>query len=353
MTSSSPSAASGSQDGHILTYPGVLPQGRAKKLIHVNGVMSTPDKQHRDLEALAWMTVEAPLDIIGVHNSTQGFQNDMLECLLGKAELFGTWESRRTEAVQKRLRAYAALVEQLLEMQPLPLDCDILQQIQSQSSALSLPQAIANQLGFDFSLLKRLPLLNSMNLEDLSLYLYGNFPAGAPRAILRLAYEIIQAIRQGTEVMVMAHSQGTIISALAFHIVEQFFGGYAKWVSALHFIGYGPVIVFEDLPVPMRSRAILLQHREDLVAESLSNFRNTDLLNNVQTQLQKLLENADKLAQIIRRDSHHSASHYLGLTPEASSQQSAQLLQQWLTQPWSNAMFRSLCFSRIVLETKN
>ena len=54
-------------DGQVLTYEKSPPQGRARKIIHVNGVMSPMAKQKRDLEALVWLTMEAPLDAIAVH----------------------------------------------------------------------------------------------------------------------------------------------------------------------------------------------------------------------------------------------------------------------------------------------
>ena len=340
-------------DGQVLTYEKSPPQGRARKIIHVNGVMSPMAKQKRDLEALVWLTMEAPLDAIAVHNSTQGFQNDIVECLLGKAELYSTWGGRNPADSKQRFRGYADLLRPLIEQKLAP-DCDMLQVIQSKAAnALAVPQAIANRFGFDFSLLQRLPALKSMNIGELSSYLYGNYPAGAPRATLRLAYEMIQALRQGTEVFVIAHSQGTIIAAIAFHIAAQFFNQASDWNRALRFIGYGPVIVFEDLPSEMRLQSVLIQHREDLVAESFSNFRNVDLWNDLQAQLQKVLENVNKLTKLIQSDSHHSASHYLGLTTEPSSKQSAQLLQQLLTLSWNSPLIQSMGCSRLILENKD
>ena len=112
------------------------------------------------------------------------------------------------------------------------------------------------------------------------------------------------------------------------------------------------MIVFEDLPVEMRLQSVLIQHREDLVAESFSNFRNVDLWNDLQAQLQKVLENVNKLTKLIQSDSHHSASHYLGLTTEPSSKQSAQLLQQLLTLSWNSPMIQSMGCSRLILENK-
>ena len=239
-------------DGLLLTYDKALPQGRARKLIHVNGVMSPVSKQQRDLEALVWLTMDTPLDAIAIHNSTQGFQNDIVESLLGKAELYSTWGGRNPQAAIQRFQAYADLLRPVIELKLSP-DSDMVQVVQAQSeSALAIPQAIATRFGFDFSLLQRLPALKSMDLGELSSYLYGNYPAGAPRATLRLAYEMIQALNRGTEVFVIAHSQGTIIAAIAFHIAAQFFHQSPDWNRALHFVGYGPVIVFEDLPPEMR-----------------------------------------------------------------------------------------------------
>ena len=339
-------------DGQILTDDQFPPLGRSKKLIHVNGVMSPVEKQQRDLEALVWLTVDAPLDAIAVHNSTQGFQNDIVESLLGKAELYGTWSGKNHEDATQRFRSYADLLRSIIE-QPLPSDCDILKIIQSEpSTALAMPQAIANRFGFDFGLLQRLPALKSMNIGELSSYLYGNYPAGAPRAALRLAYEIIQALKQGTEVFVIAHSQGTIIAAIAFHIAAHFFDRVPEWSRSLRFIGYGPVIVFEDLPTEMQTRTVLIQHREDLVSESFSNFRNVDLWSDIQVQLQKVMENVNQLTKLIQNDSHHSASHYLGLTSEHSSKQSAQLIQQLLTLSWNAPIIQGIGFSRVILENK-
>ena len=102
-------------DGQVLTYEKYQPQGRAKKIIHVNGVMSPIAKQKRDLEALVWLTMETPLDAIAVHNSTQGFQNDIAESLLGKAELYSTWGGRNPQDSIQRFRAYADLLRPVIE----------------------------------------------------------------------------------------------------------------------------------------------------------------------------------------------------------------------------------------------
>jgi len=339
-------------DGQVLTYDKFPPLGRAKKLIHVNGVLSPVEKQQRDLEALVGLTMDAPLDAIAVHNSTQGFQNDIAESLLGKAELYSTWGGRNSAGAIQRFQSYADFLREIIE-QPLTPDADILAVLQPQkSSALVAPQAIANRLGFDFGLLQRLPALKSMNIGELSSYLYGNYPAGAPRSTLRLAYEIIQALNQGTEVFVIAHSQGTIIAAIAFHIAAHFFNQAPDWNRALHFIGYGPVIVFEDLPAEMRVQSILLQHRADLVSESFSNFRIFDLWSDMQSQHQQVMENVNKPPQLVHRYSHHSASHYLGLNAAPSSKQSAQLIQQLLTLSWNAPIIQSMGFSRVIFENK-
>ena len=113
------------------------------------------------------------------------------------------------------------------------------------------------------------------------------------------------------------------------------------------------MIVFEDLPQEMRSQTLFLQHREDLVAESFSNFRNMGFWSDLQAQLQKVIENVNQLTQLIQNDSHHSASHYLGLSDEASSKQSAQLIEQLLTLSWNNPVLQSMTYSRLILENKD
>ncbi len=216
-------------DGHVLTDGAAPPQGRAKKLIHVNGIMSPPAKQLRDLEALVWLTLDNPLDVMGIHNSTQGFQTDILESLLGKAELYRLWPQHQNTEAQGRLKTYAVLLKQLID-HPLEPNSDILKVLETQASGtITLPTALAERFGLDLGLIQRLPLLEAMNLGELTTHLYGNYPAGAPRVTLRLAYELIRAIRAGQEVYVVAHSQGTIIAALAFQIVAAFFDGYDKW----------------------------------------------------------------------------------------------------------------------------
>jgi hypothetical protein len=330
------------QDGRLVTYDAALPTGRTKRIFHVNGVASDIFTQQRDLEALVWMTLEQPFDITGIHNSTQGIQSDLTESLLGKAELYRFWPEHQVSSSRKRLEGYAALLKVLCE-QTLPADADIL---------TCLPQRPKNGLVFDSSLFRRLTSLQSMGWEDLENHLYGAYPAGAPRPTLRLAYEVANAIRAGAEVFVVAHSQGLIITALALHIVHQFFGDYPKWTQTLRVIGYGPAIMVEDLPIPVRSQTVLVQHRQDLVAESFSNMRNVNLWSNLQNQARNLVDRAESLLQIIGIDSHHSASLYLGLTGDPVGERSAKLLQQLLLARWdSEPLIQSLRSTRIILET--
>jgi hypothetical protein len=330
------------QDGRLVTYEAALPIGRPKRILHVNGVASDVFTQRRDLEALVWLTLEQPFDIVGIHNSTQGLQADLTESLLGKAELYRFWPEHQTNGSQKRLYSYAELLRSLCD-QSIPPDADIL---------TWLPSRPTVGLALNSSLLRQLASLQSMGWEDLETYLYGVYPAGAPRPTLRLAYEVVNAIRSGAEVFVVAHSQGLIITALALHIVQQFFGDYPKWAQTLRIIGYGPAIMVEDLPIPARSQTILLQHRQDLVAESFSNLRNVNLWSNLQNQARNLMDRADSLLQIIGTDSHHSASLYLGLTGNVVDNRSAQLLQQLLLAHWeTDPLIQSLRSTRIILET--
>jgi hypothetical protein len=343
------------QDGHLLIYDLAPPQGRVQQIIHVNGVLSDVGKQLRDLETLTWLTVDQPMDIIGVHNSTHGIYTDCMESILGRAELFRTWAQNRPRdpGEDSRLNNYGRCVQQLVDLD-LPHDCDILQAISTSSSRATTgvkqwAGGIAAQLGFDLSCVKT-PLLQSMGNSELLAYLYGDYPAGAPRPTLRLAYEIIRAMRQGAQVYVVAHSQGTIIAALAFHLLERFFADYQKWTESLHFIGYGPAILLADLPLVIRDRTILIQARTDSVAESFSNWRQTAPWSNLQSQLKKLAENAEQLVQLVNADSHHSASHYLGLQGNPAGLQAAALLQQLLLQSWETPLIKPLCHTRIILE---
>ncbi len=329
------------QDGYLLTYEANPPIGRPKRILHVNGVASDVATQLRDLEALVWLTLEQPFDVLGIHNSTQGIRADLTESLLGKTELYRFWPEHKTNSSKQRLNNYAELLRSLLD-QTIPPDIDILSLVKPRSNGLSL----------DMDLVRRLTNLPNMSWDDFETKLYGAYPAGAPRPTLRLAHEIVTAIRSGAEVFVVAHSQGLIIAALALHIVQQFFGDYPKWTQTLRLIGYGPAIMFEDLPPAVRSQTILLQHREDVVAESFSNIRNMSLWNNLQNQARNVIERADGLLQIIGTDSHHSASLYLGLTGDPVGDRSAALIQQLLLGDWDNSrLIQSLRSTRIILET--
>ncbi len=330
------------QDGHLILYDAALPQGKSKRIFHVNGVASDVAKQRRDLEALVWLTLERPFDVVGIHNSTQGIQADLTESLLGKAELYRFWPQHKTVSSQKRLLSYADVLRSLCD-QSLPPDADILTATKTPTKGLP---------SLDMDLLRRLTSLQTLSWDDLETTLYGTYPAGAPRPTLRLAYEIVNAIRTGAETYIVAHSQGLIITALALHIVQQFFGDYPKWTQTLRIIGYGPAIMFEDLPAPARSQTILIQHRQDQVAESFSNLRNVNLWSNLQNQARNLIDRADSLIQIIGADSHHSASVYLGLTGDPVGDRSAKLIQQLLLSDWEHdPVVQSLRSTRIILET--
>jgi hypothetical protein len=328
-------------DGHVVFYDAAPPLGRSKRILHVNGVASDVEKQRRDLEALVWLTLECPFDVVGIHNSTQGIQADLTESLLGKAELYRFWPEHKVASSQKRLLNYADVLRSLCD-QSLAPDADIL-------AAAKVPSRGLPSL--DMDLLRRLTSLQSLSWDELETKLYGAYPAGAPRPTMRLAYEIVTALRAGAEVYVVAHSQGLIITALALHIVQQFFGTYSKWVQTLRIVGYGPAIMFEDLPAPARSQTILIQHRQDQVAESFSNLRNVNLWNNLQNQARNLIERADSLIQIIGTDSHHSASLYLGLTGDPAGDRSAKLIQQLLLGNWDDdPVIQSLRSTRIIIE---
>lgn len=337
------------QDGHLIFYGSTFPQGLPKTVLHVNGVASDVAKQQQALEALVWMTVDHPLDIVGVHNSTQGLQADLLESALGKAELVQCWPNRQGQAQRQRLQGYGAALMPLLD-QDLAPDIDILAAIGQGQPSLTVQPGGA--LGaFDVGLLRQLPFLQNMNWPEFERFFYGSYPAGAPRPTLRLAYEILRGIRAGTEVMVVAHSQGTIVAALALHIVACCCGETRGWADKLRLIGYGPAIMVEDLPVAMRSQTILVQHRQDLVAETFSNQRNVDLWTNLQNQAKVLLDQANEIFQLVNRDSHHSASLYLGLTADPTGKQSAQLLQGLLTENWdTQPLIQALRSHRIILE---
>lgn len=337
-------------DGHVIYYPAAYPVGRKKLIIHVNGVNSPSENQLRDLEALTWLTLDHPFDVIGVHNSTQGFKADILESLLGKAELFRFWSEHQNLDSQVRLQGYANMLA-AISTHDLAPDTDILQEVQR----IQGPQASRNngsvQLSFHLDLLRQLPFLQKMGWPEFESYFYGAYPAGTPRATLRLAYELIRGIKAGSEIYVVAHSQGMIIAALAFHILHQFFGKYDKWTEATRLIGYGPVIMFEDLPPKLRWQTVMIQHRQDLVAESLSDVRNINLWSNIQTQLKNVLNRAEELSHLVNTDSHHSASYYLGIIGGKDSDRSAQLISLLLSEDWETSpTVQVLRASRIVIE---
>jgi hypothetical protein len=340
-------------DGHLVFYPPAPLQGRSKLLLHVNGVTTSHAHQVRDLEALVWLAVEQPLDVVGIHNSTEGFRADLLESLLAKGELFRFWPEQRNAESESRLQGYADLLTQLMGLELAP-DEDILNRLELSSPAM-VPQVFGGKSSsgsfFDLDLVRRLPLVQKMGWQDFENYFYGRYPAGAPRPTLRLAYEILKGLRAGAEIFIVAHSQGMIIAALAFHILEKFFGDSVSWAKKLRFIGYGPVILFADLPLCMRSQTVMIQHRQDLVAESLSNLRNLGFWGNLQNQIKNVFDNYEGLIRSLNNDSHHSASLYLGLLSQAAGERSAKLIQLLLTQDWQHsALVQSLRASRIIIE---
>lgn len=340
------------QDGHLLVYPPAQPIGRAKRLLHINGVTSSVERQVQDLETLVWLTLDRPLDILGVHNSTAGYRNDLLEAMMGKAELAQFWPERLSRQSDQRLQNCADLLKMLCDSTLSP-DADILAELQQQRQTLALTVGEAAQkLPFDLDIVRRLPFLQNMAWNDFEAYLYGNYPAGAPRPTLRLAYEVVQGLRAGAEIFILAHSQGSIIAALALHILQRFFAPYVKWVEAVHCIFYGPAVMIDDLPPLLRSRTILIQHRQDLVAEAFSNLRHVDLWSNLQNQVKSLLDRADAIVELAQEDSFHTARHYLGQLDTPDSKKAAQLLQALLTEDWqTNPLLKSLGSTRIILES--
>jgi len=341
------------QDGHLLVYPAAPPIGRAQRLLHVNGVTSSVEKQLQDLETLVWLTLDRPLDIVGIHNSTSGYRGDLLESMMGKAELAQLWPDRMSPENDQRLQKYADMLKLLCDT-TLPPDVDILAELQQQRQDLAITLGeSAPQLPFDLSMVRRLPFLQNMAWEDFEAYLYGSYLAGAPRPTLRLAYEVVQSIRAGSEVFILAHSQGSIIAALALHILQRFFAPYTQWVETLHCIFYGPAVMVEDLPVLIRPQTILIQHRQDLVAEAFSNIRHVDLWTNLQNQIKSLMERADAIFELSQEDSCHTARHYLGQLETPDSKQAAQLLQHLLIENWrTNPVLQSLGSTRIILESQ-
>jgi hypothetical protein len=336
-------------DGQLIYYPAAHPIGREKLLIHVNGVTSSHANQLRDLEALVWLTIDHPFDVIGIHNSTEGFRTDILESLVGKAELFRFWPQQQNPDSQARLQGYAEMLAAISPHDLAP-DTDILQEIQRIQSPQGSGSGSSKSF-FDLELLRQLPSLQKMGWREFESYFYGAYPAGAPRATLRLAYELLRGIKAGSEIFVVTHSQGMIIAAIAFHILRQFFGDYDKWTETIRLIGYGPVIMFEDLPPRLRWQTVMIQHRQDLVAESLSNVRNINLWSNIQVQLKNVLDRAEELARLVNTDSHHSASYYLGIRGGKDSDRSAQLISLLLNENWETSpTIQSLRASRIVIE---
>ncbi|URR34542.1 hypothetical protein NBE99_07760 [Thermosynechococcus sp. HN-54] len=335
-------------DGTIILPDTPLGAPLRRRLLHVNGVGSDRAKQLRDLNRLAALTAAHPLEIRGIHNQTHGFQADLLESFLGKAELYHFWpENPAPDPAKDRRYDYAKLLGQLVN-KDLADDADILaiaQPSQLQQRPLSLNSAA------DLTKLLDLSFLQKLGWGDFVQYLYGVFPVGAPRPTLRLAYEIVKGLQTGAELYLVAHSQGLIITALACHIVRQLLLPQTKWMETVHLIGYGPAIFFADLPPELQPRTILIQHRQDVVAETLSNLRNVDLWSNLQTQMEKVMHYANDLLQVTGQDSHHSASFYLGLQDSPSSRRSVELIQILLTQSWSaTPSLAVLKGTRVILE---
>ncbi len=323
--------------------------GRRRLLLHVNGMVSDQDKQLRDLNQLATLSQANPLDIFGIHNQTHGFEADLLESLLGKAELYRYWPGQITPEAQQRLQDYGQLLKALC-VQDLAPNADVGNLAKSLlSGKLALPISDDPLLGLKSIL--QLPMIQKMGWLEFAKYIYGNLPPGAPRPTLRLAYEILRGIKAGAEIYLVAHSQGLIITALACRMVEQVLTSAAKWTEMIRIIGYGPVILWADLPAALHGQTILIQHRQDLVAESLSNMRQMGVWNNVQAQLQNILNNTDGLFKSMEQDSHHTASNYLGLQDNPTSQRSRQLIQLLLTENWQTSPWiQALRNNRIILE---
>ncbi len=337
-------------DGYLLSCPQAPAVGRRRLLLHVNGMSSGLDKQNRDLNQLAQLTQANPLDIYGIHNQTHGFEADLLESLLGKAELYRYWPGQNTATSQQRLQAYGQLLN-FLCIQDLAPDADIVAIAKTQ-----LPGKLALPLSDDnldsLRAVLKLPFIEKMAWGEFTNYIYGSLPPGAPRPTLRLAYEILRGIQAGSEIFIVAHSQGLIISALACRIVEQVLSGATKWAEMVRIIGYGPVILWADLPEVLHPQTVLIQNRQDVVAESLSNMRQMGVWNNVQAQLQNILSNSDGLFKAMESDSHHTASNYLGLQDTPSSHRSSQLIQLLLTENWQTSPWiQALRSNRMILET--
>ncbi|MDR7993317.1 hypothetical protein [Thermosynechococcus sp. TG252] len=335
-------------DGTIILPGNPLSVPLRRRLLHVNGIGSDAAKQRRDLNRLAELTATYPLEIRGIHNQTHGFQADLLESFLGKAELYRFWlQTPAPHPSKDRRYEYAKLLSQLVS-KDLADDADIL--AIAQPSQLQQRPLDINSTA-DLTKLLDLSFLQKLGWGDFVQYLYGAFPAGAPRPTLRLAYEIVKGLQAGAELYLVAHSQGLIITALACHIVRQLLLPQTKWMEMVHLIGYGPAIFFADLPPELQPRTILIQHRQDVVAETLSNLRNVDLWTNLQTQMEKAIHYADDLLKVLGQDSHHSASFYLGLQDSPSSRRSAELIQILLTQSWTaTPSLAVLGGTRLILE---
>jgi len=306
-------------DGEVLELnPGAV---RSRLILHINGVTAGVDNHQRDLQALQRMAPTA--HIRGVHNASVGWQTDVLESILGRSEL---WQYQQdTGETQQRLAGYSQLLQELLRCPDLPPTADLHQY---------LPHAAPGTGLLDGELLRQLPFINQLTWQDLLKYLYGDYPAGASCATLRLAYELAQGIHAGVPVLVVAHSQGLIITALATHILGHFFGAYTRWQEQVFILGYGPVILLEELPPGLRGQTILIQDRHDLVAEAFSNMRYTDFWNVLQTQFWRTIQRLNQLPQLARPDSQHSASYYLGLLGTPASRRSGQLVQYFVSQEW-------------------
>lgn len=312
--------------------------GRNRLILHINGVTSTADKQQRDIQALQRMAPDA--HVRGVHNASQDWQSDLLESILGRSEL---WQYQQPNAAAaQRLATYSRLLQQLLNQPALPPDANLRDY---------LPEATTGSGLLDEDLLRQLPFIAQLTWPDFLQYLYGDYPAGASCATLRLAYELAQGIHAGVPILVTAHSQGLIITGLATHILTRFFGDYTRWQEQIHILGYGPVILLEELPAGLRGQTILIQDRHDLVAETFSNMRYTDVWHLLQTQVWRTIQRLHQLPQLARPDSHHSAGYYLGLLDTPASCRAGQLMQYFVSQEWhSNPVIQRFRGIRFILE---
>lgn len=113
-------------DGTIILPDNPLSVPLRRRLLHVNGIGSDAAKQLRDLNRLAELTATYPLEVRGIHNQTHGFQADLLESFLGKAELYRFWpQTPAPDPSKDRRYEYAKLLGQLVT-QDLTDDADIL-----------------------------------------------------------------------------------------------------------------------------------------------------------------------------------------------------------------------------------